>query len=590
MQKISRAHVAGYITVVAVSVAFLFGLWTAGVFGGVDHFLEDRITRDVRSVDPSLVIVGIDDASLARIGRWPWPRSVFGRLIDKLNVSHPAAVGIDVSFSDTSTVSDDAALASALQRANFPIVLPVEGTLTWHDDQGMFSYSADPLLPHPHFITPSTTVGAVNVITDPDGVVRSFPFSVRMPDGSSVDSFAVALLRAAGKWSGHQSSASLTRIAYAGPPHAIYTVPSWRVLDGSVSIPAHSIILIGATAPDLHDTVVVPTGGGVEMSGVEVHATIVNMLLGAFRLVVAPWWAVLGWCVVCGLLAVGAVATARSMSWAIGLVVAEGVVATVMIVGLAQLDIIFPVIYGVLGWFFPALGAFFYRYWVTEKERAAVRSLFSRYVSKEVLSDILKNPSALSLGGKEREITVLFSDIRGFTTLSESLPPHEVVRILNDYFSAMTEEIIAHGGVLDKYIGDAIMAFWGAPLADALQASHAIDTALAMRRRLESLNREFAARHDPRIQIGIGIATGNAVAGNVGSLRRLNYTVIGDTVNTASRLEGLTKEKNVPIIISQQTKERAGDRYDYIALGAAMVKGKKKEVMIFGVRDEARGE
>lgn len=584
MQKMLRVHRVGYGVVALACGLVLVGLSSRGIFGGVERALEDRVTAGSRQVNPSIVIIGIDDASLAHSGRWPWPRSVFGKLIDELSASHPAAVGIDVSFSESSTVADDAVFARALNQAAYPIVLPIEGVLARTDARDAFSYTAILSSPRPDFITPTTVLGGVNIITDPDGVVRSFLPSVIMPDGATrVDAFAVALLKAAGLWRVDRVPATLMRIVYAGAPHTIRSIPAWRVLSGQATVPAGSIVLIGSTAPDLHDTVVAPTGGGLAMPGVEVHASIANMFLEGYRMTDAPWWAVIGWIFLFDGLAVVGIARVRRVQRAIGWVVAEGAIATIGIVALAQAGIVVPIVYGELAWAFPALGAFAYRYSIGEKERAAIRSLFSRYVSKEVLAEILKNPSTIALGGEEREITVLFSDIRGFTTLSESLPPKEVMRILNDYFSVMTEEVIAHGGVLDKYIGDAIMAFWGAPVGDRQQAQNAINAAVAMQKRLKELNVIFAQRGDPEVRIGIGIYTGPAMAGNLGSPRRMNYTVIGDTVNVASRLEGLTKEYATPIIIGERTKESAGDGYHFSELGTVAVKGKKEGVRIFGV-------
>ena len=584
MKKVFNAHAVGYVAVALAGSLILIGLSFWGVFGGMERVLEDRITTGSRPIDPSIVIIGIDDASLERIGRWPWPRSVFGQLVDRLGASHPAAVGIDVSFSESSTVADDAAFARALHRATYPIVYPIEGVLSRADAHGAFSYVSILSSPRSDFITPTTVLGSVNTITDPDGVVRSFLPSVAMPDSAApVDAFAIALLKAAGLWRINYVPTSVTRIVYAGPPHTIRSIPAWRILSGEATIPTNAVVLIGSTASDLHDTVVAPTGGGLAMPGVEVHATIANMFLEGYHLADAPGWAVAGWIFFFGGLAVALVARVRRARQVVGWLAAEGIIATVGIVAVAQVGIVIPVIYGELAWAFPALGAFVYRYSIGEKERAAIRSLFSRYVSKEVLAEILKNPGAIALGGEEREITVLFSDIRGFTTLSESLPPKEIARILNDYFSVMTEEVIAHGGVLDKYIGDAIMAFWGAPVEDSRQAQNAIGAALAMQRRLKELNVIFAQRGDPEVRIGIGIYTGPAMAGNLGSPRRLNYTVIGDTVNVASRLEGLTKQYPASIIVGERTKEYAGEGYSFSELGTVAVKGKKEGVKIFGV-------
>ncbi len=218
-----------------------------------------------------------------------------------------------------------------------------------------------------------------------------------------------------------------------------------------------------------------------------------------------------------------------------------------------------------------------------ERYKRELKMLFSKYVSPQVLHTMLDNPSSVSLGGEEREITVLFSDIRGFTTLSEAVTPKELVRILNKYFTAMTGEVLRHGGVLDKYIGDAIMAFWGAPLSDAHQADHAVRAAQGMLVRLRVLNEELRAAGDPEIHIGVGIYTGPAVVGNMGSDLRFDYTAMGDTVNIASRLEGLNKEYKTEIIIGESTKEKLRDKVQFRSLGAVKVKGRNEPVLIYAV-------
>ncbi len=212
-----------------------------------------------------------------------------------------------------------------------------------------------------------------------------------------------------------------------------------------------------------------------------------------------------------------------------------------------------------------------------------MKNLFSKYVSKDVLNEILSDPSKVALGGEEKEVTVFFSDIRGFTTISEKTTPKELVRILNTYFTAMTKEVLDNGGVLDKYIGDAIMAFWGAPIADPDQAENALKASLSMLEQLKELNKELRALGDPEIHIGIGLYTGPAIVGNVGSDLRFDYTVMGDTVNVASRLEGLNKEYKTEIIIGETTKNKIKGNYVFRALGSVAVKGRKEPLNIYTI-------
>jgi adenylate cyclase len=213
---------------------------------------------------------------------------------------------------------------------------------------------------------------------------------------------------------------------------------------------------------------------------------------------------------------------------------------------------------------------------LAEKER--VRNLLGKVVSPEVASELLKGD--IELGGEEREVTVLFSDVRGFTSLCEGQSPKQVLSLLNDYFSAITAVIEANGGVVDKFIGDAVMALFGAPVAQADSAERALRTAFGMEQALVKVNADFAARGLPPLAIGIGINTGKVVAGNMGSPSRLNYTVIGDGVNLASRLEGLTKQHGATIIVSEACA-RAAPGFTYRELGVVQVKGRQEPVRIF---------
>lgn len=217
----------------------------------------------------------------------------------------------------------------------------------------------------------------------------------------------------------------------------------------------------------------------------------------------------------------------------------------------------------------------------TESRRELLEATFEKYVSKQVLADVLKDPASIHLGGEGKEVTVFFSDIRGFTPIAEKMDPQRLVSILNRYFEVMSEEILRTGGTIDKYIGDAIMAFWGAPVEDAEQAEHAVQASLAMLEKLKELNKELVAEGCQEIAIRIGLHRGRAVVGNVGSNRRFDYTAIGDAVNTASRMEGLNKDHGTQIIISDMVRNFLKDISHWKPLGSVMVKGKSESIKIY---------
>jgi adenylate cyclase len=228
-----------------------------------------------------------------------------------------------------------------------------------------------------------------------------------------------------------------------------------------------------------------------------------------------------------------------------------------------------------------------YQYFVEGREKRRVSKLFGRYVSKDVYAQLMSNPDQAELGGKRREMSVLFSDIRGFTTVTEKGNPEELVAQLNEYFSRMVEIVFRHGGTVDKFVGDMVMALFGAPLDDADHAEHAVATAVDMVRELGELNRAWAAKHMTQLDIGIGVNSGEMIAGNIGSSSIMSYTVIGDNVNLGSRLESLNKEYKTRIIISDATRTRLKAAYDTRPLGDVVVKGKSKPVAIFEVKVSA---
>ena len=224
-----------------------------------------------------------------------------------------------------------------------------------------------------------------------------------------------------------------------------------------------------------------------------------------------------------------------------------------------------------------------YQYFVEGREKRKMKRLFGQYVSKDVYEQLVANPDLARLGGQRRQMTVLFSDIRGFTTVSEKGQPEEIVQLLNEYFTRMVDIVFKHKGTLDKFVGDMVMALFGAPLDDADHAEHAVDAALEMIAELRRLNERWTAEGRPSLDIGIGVNTGPMIAGNIGSEAIMSYTVIGDAVNLGSRLESLNKEYGTRIIISEATRDSLPPKYAFRPLGDVVVKGKTRPVAIFEV-------
>jgi adenylate cyclase len=342
------------------------------------------------------------------------------------------------------------------------------------------------------------------------------------------------------------------------------------------------LVFIGATAVGLKDVFPVPFGNTGGMAGPHIHANVADMVLSAHVLRrLGP-----ALCVLLALLvSVGARYAVMPTQATIGLAGAMAVLAAAYVGALWAFGrgVWVPVVPATLGWVLATGGGFAYQYVVEGREKRQVRGLFSRYLSRDVYEQVLANPALAELGGKRRQMTVLFSDVRGFTALSERGDPEALVQQLNEYFSTMVDVVFAHRGTLDKFVGDMVMALFGAPLDDEEHAEHGVATAVAMVRALAVLNAGWESEGRPTLGIGIGVNSGEMIAGNIGSKQVRSYTVIGDAVNLGARLESLNKDYASSIIISEATRRLLRTSYTLRPLGSVVVKGKSVPVEIFEV-------
>jgi adenylate cyclase len=347
------------------------------------------------------------------------------------------------------------------------------------------------------------------------------------------------------------------------------------------SIFKDKIVVVSATASGTYEVQATPFGQGI--NGGEIHANVIDAMLrdrriepsragtdAAITIAAAVAVAIAGGTLGVWSLAAVAAGVVSLLSWISVRTFADGtwipLAMPTLAVGLAFV--------GQLAW----------QYFVEGREKRQVKRLFSRYVPRDVYEQLLADPDRAALGGKRRTMTVLFSDVRGFTAMSEKATPEEVVGQLNEYFSRMVDVLFEHRGTLDKFVGDMVMGLFGAPLDDPDHAEHAVQAALAMTRALDALNEQWKARGRPTLDIGIGISTGEMVAGNIGSQSIMSYTVIGDTVNLGARLESLNKDYATRVIISEATRAELKGRYDIRPLGEVTVKGKSRPVAIYEVR------
>lgn len=588
-------------------LAALIGLvtWSLGMGGPLASverfFLDARIRAFPVPPDPQIVIVDIDQQSLARRGEWPWRRSAHAALIDRLSRWGARLVLFDVLFTGPSgQPHEDAAFVRAVRRAgpDRVVLAGVWSGLAAREDGSIGTHLETPLLElrAPH--------GTADFVLDADGVVRRAPPLVR--EGEPC--LALAGLRLLDPERARQAerrwSEGGSLLPLSGGPQSYPTVSYANVLDGvldpridpALAPPerAHAgydtffrdrVVFVGASDLTLHDVfTTAATRGGALTPGVELQASLLAALRRDNLVRMAPPWAdallstllaalvapalgLLPWRVGLGLsLAAGGLYALAAFGIYGGLHLAIGIGAPLVGLGLSLASLLTVTL------------------WAEEREKQRVRSTFGRYVSPKVIEKILKDPDRYgSAGAERRRVTVLFMDLAGFTGFAEAAAPEQVETVLNAYLREMTACILAEEGILDKYIGDGIMAVWGSlgstdPASDARSAMRA---ALAMQERLSALNEQWKAAQLPLLQARIGIHSGEALVGNFGSELQVNFTAVGDVVNSASRLEGLNKEFGTAILVSGETASLAGEGSHLRPLGSSAIRGRSGVLEVF---------
>lgn len=626
-------------------------------------FTFDSLQRiKPRTYDPQLPVrvVDIDDASLAKLGQFPWPRTTMADLFARLANAGAAAIVFDGILAEPDrtspatvareipTVAADPELREKLSRlpdndallaeimAQVPMVLGYSPTeeargIAPGRKAGMAFTGDDPrqfLRPWPGAITniavlenAAAGIGSITTEFGGDNTIRGVPLFFRIDDKLYPSLVAEAIRVAQGattyiikssnasQQTGYGEKTGLVSVKIGqfepvtdglgqvllydtGPrPERFISVADVMSDDFDKSRVEGMILFIGSSAPGLKDLRTTPLDPVAP--GVVVHAQLAEQIIAKVHLerpdlirgAEFVYLALIGLLMVFLLPRLGAALS--------------GVAALFLIVGALALSWI---AFSQFGWLVDAvypsgvllllfISETVFSYIRSEAERRQVRSAFSLYLAPEMVKEVAANPDRLRLGGEQREVTVMFTDIRSFTTISESLKPDELTRFLNGFLTPMTDIILSRRGTIDKYMGDAIMAFWNAPLDDRDHAANACRAALDMRVRLAEVNRawrEERGEGSPLIAIGIGLNTGPASVGNFGSDQRLAYSVIGDTVNLSSRLEGQTKAYGVETLISEETQKRAPD-FAVVELDLLRVKGKREPARIFAlIGDQAR--
>ena len=644
---------------------FFAGLLVLLLALAADVFLRDGLARlsdllfdafqraapRTATLDPGVLVVDIDEASLQRIGQWPWPRDQIGQLVDTAGELGAAAIAFDMVF----TEPDRTSLGPQLQRLRaqgMDIRVPQEAVLD--NDQlfaqaiarnpvvvgvapsdeverllppplaGMAFAGSDPAryLPGvggglsnlPMLTAAASGIGSFSFPPAHDNIIRTMPLVAsaagRLYPGLGVEALRVAqgapgLMLRSSDASGESGGGPLAllslkvgmlelpavadghfRLHYSGMPH-MTVIPAWQLLqDDAVTLADKvegRIVLVGTSAIGLRDIVATPLAAAVP--GVNVHAELIDQAMNQ-QFLLRPDWArgaeVL-LAIVSTLVLLLVLGSGRGLLSALALLVLGGVSLGGAWWAYCQHSLLLdplPALLCQLTVFVTMMPALLF---FGNREKRFVRSAFGRYLSPALVERLSHDASALQLGGENREISVLFSDIRGFTTLSETLAPDALTALLNRYLTPMSDVLLAHEATIDKYIGDAIMAFWNAPVDIAGHPRKACLAALGMAAAVDALNRERGSA----LKIGVGVHLGDACVGNLGSQQRFSYSAIGDTVNLASRVESLTRFYGVTLMVTEAVRAQAAD-LAFVEADRVRVVGRSEPVLLHVLLGDAQ--
>lgn len=615
-----------------------------------------------KSEDPRIVIVDIDEKSLAEEGRWPWGRNRMAKLVDELFSHYKVKlVGFDVVFAEP----DESSGLKVLQQlakgefkdipeyrerleeitpaldydrlfsesiSNKPVILGYyfdaqssgketlqtgvlpKAALSKNDFKGhsvtvpiAIGYGAN----LEEFQNHAAGGGHFNPTIDGDGVIRRVPMYYEF-DGEYYESLSLAMAR---QYFGGETVVPVFEeelvdfessdylglewlrvgpslisvdekiqalVPYRGKQGSFHYISATDVLHGrvDVSLLENTIVLVGTSAPGLFDLRSTPIQS--KYPGVEVHANLIAGILDQ-SIKERPAYVLGAEFVI--LLLIGLLITILlpllTPVWSVLVTVSILVLSITINYSFWQnANLVLPIASSVIMILMMFLLNMSYGFFIERRKKGEITGLFGQYIPPELVDEMSENPQAYSLEAEEKELTVLFSDVRGFTTLSEGMNPQELAALMNEFLTPITKIIHENRGTIDKYMGDAVMAFWGAPINDPKHVRHALQAGLDMVERIYALRHEFLERGWPEIRIGVGINTGEMSVGNMGSEFRMAYTVMGDTVNLGSRLEGLTRVYEVDIIVSETVKD-AVPEYIYRELDKVKVKGKNEPVSIY---------
>jgi len=565
--------------------ALVLGAYAGGLLSSFElETVDERfLLRGSEGPPPDIVVVEIDDTTFSELQvRWPFPRSLHGDVITHLHEAGATVIAYDVQFTEPSDPEEDNALVGAVAEAEGVVLATTEV-----DAEGRTNvFGGDEVLAEI-----GARAGNALLPSDAGGVIRRTPYEV-----DKLKTFALVVAETV---SGHEIGRSdlggdTAWIDFAGPPGTVTSIPFSRVLEGTFEpgLVEGKVVVVGPSAPSLQDVHPTPMSGNELMSGAEVQANAISTALRGFPLRSAPEGLDILLVVLLGL-----VAPLASIRFSPLKVLGIAVFVGAVFAGGTQLAFqqgrVLLFVYPLFALALSAVGSLAVSYLLTAFERERVRDVFARFVPEAVVGEVLKRTDDdLRLGGARMTATVLFSDLRGFTSFAENIQADQVIEILNRYLSEMSDAILDNNGTLVAYMGDGIMAVFGAPIECEDHADQALSAAREMLlTRLPRFNgwlKECGLGDG--FKMGVGLNSGPVMSGNVGSARRLEYTAIGDTTNTASRLEGMTKGTPHSIFIADSTRQLLSSSDGLVFVDEFEVRGKQAKIRLWTLADEETTE
>ena len=570
------------------------------------RYFDTLITSKPQTISKQVHVVNIDDKAIERLGQFPFPRTQYANIIEDLYARGAGLVVFNLFMPDSDRFRQDAGLADTIAR--HPVVLPQVATSD-KQKSGAFrpgvseigGKASDYAVNYPgiqanisSFNSKAAGIGVVNVLPEIDGVVRRIPMVVasegQLYPSISLETMRVAVGDPSFQVKSNQNGIEAVRIpsfakVVTDPMGRIWVDWSSTPIEHSLMDPPKSfdggIVIVGLSARGLNNPVATPRGSVYPHY---VQASVLDTLMGGVN-ISRPDWADGAEMLAIVVLSIIIIFLTR---WKYAIVPIIAIIGSIYYASryvFANQGILLDGIYPIISLSVVYGHAYTVKFITELNAKLQIKKQFGTYLSPAMVEKLQKNPELLKLGGDTRELSIMFTDVRGFTTISEHYGKdvQGLTKIMNRYMTAMTAKIIENEGTLDKYIGDAQMAFWNAPLDDKDHALNAVKTGLEMLNDLDKFNEEISKEGIPAFGMGLGINTGDVVVGNMGSSQRFDYTCLGDAVNLASRLEGQSKNYGVRIVLGTKTAEYAKDKYSVVEMDTIAVKGKTEGVKVYTI-------